>query len=359
MEHFADSHIHLTLTSEEKTLFLLNQMASLGVTDCTVHALPYRGEAYNLRLLDIKNRYDKINLRVFGALHDFGQFEGIDPLKQAKTLLALGCDGMKFMEQDPLLRKVKGFGLNDPYYAPLFEYLQENDIPCTFHVADPEEFWEPREMSEEEKKRGWFYGDGTFPTKETILREALEVVEKFPRLRVTFAHFFFQSNHLEFAREVMETYPNVLFDLTPGWEMYLGFSKRISDWHDFFMEHQTRILFGTDSNNYKSDNDKLHLLVKTALTHDESEFPMPAFAHPLIRGLNLPEEAVRNIVWNNYVMFVGERPKKVNTELLQKEAERMLSAMEANLDYKPSVRWLNDDYNNKESVNWLKNYLGK
>jgi len=359
MERFADSHIHLTLTSEEKSQFLLNQMADLGVTDCTVHSLPYRGEAYNLRLLDLKNRYEKIHLRVFGALHDFGQLEHISPVEQAKTLLALGCDGMKFMEEDPLMRKVKGFGLNNPYYAELFAYLQANDVPCTFHVADPETFWEEREMSEEEKKRGWFYGDGTYPTKEAIMQEALDVVEKYPKLRVTFAHFFFQSNHLEFAKEVMDTYPNVLFDLTPGWEMYIGLSKRISDWHNFFMEYQHRILFGTDSNNYKSDNDKLHLLVKTALTHDETEFPMPAFAHPIIKGLHLPEEAVRNIVWNNYAEFAGEMPKAVNTVLLRSEAEKMLAALEGNPDYQPTVRWLKDDYKNRESVAWLKGYLTK
>lgn len=102
----------------------------------------------------------------------------------------------------------------------------------------------------------------------------------------------------------MEKYPNVNFDLTPGWEMYVGFTKRVDDWHDFFTKYSGRILYGTDSNSSKSNNPEIHQLVRLGISHDSSEFEMPIWKHT-IRGLYLDDETRQKICYDNYMRFIN------------------------------------------------------
>ena len=153
------------------------------------------------------------------------------------------------------------------------------------------------------------------------------MLDKHPRLRVTFAHFFFLSNHIEEATRVLETYPNVHFDLTPGWEMFLGFSKDIDAWQAFFEKYADRILFGTDCNDIKDFNPQIYQLVRMAISHDKTEFKMPAYRDYYIKGLDLSEAALAKITYQNYVRFVGE-PKKVDRGALLLAAKRLLVDIE-------------------------------
>jgi predicted TIM-barrel fold metal-dependent hydrolase len=105
--------------------------------------------------------------------------------------------------------------------------------------------------------------------------------------------------------------------------MYVGFSKDITAWQEFFKKYADRILFGTDSDNEKKTNAEIHLLVKMALTHDESEFMMPCYREELIRGLHLPSDVLDKICYKNYERFFGE-PKAVNTDLVKTCAARLL-----------------------------------
>lgn len=340
MKRFADSHIHMKDNDPEPILRMLDLMASIGVTDTTIHALPYRGVNQNLKALYWKSHYDGMKIRAFGSLHHVAPFTETPPLEQVKKLLALGCDGIKMMEMDPLFRRNRGFGLDDAYYEPMFRYLEEKDVPVVMHVADPETFWEVREMTAEEIRRGWFYGDGTYPSKEQITREALNVAERHPKLRITFAHFLFLSNFPEEAERVMETYPSVNFDLTPGWEMYIGFSRHIEYWHDFFVRYGDRILFGTDSNTFKGSNAELNRLVTMALTHDHSEFPMPCFGGKIIRGLELDEDTFDRITYLNYERFVGRETRPVPAGLFYAEAENMLKKLENVQGEEEAAAWL-------------------
>lgn len=330
MKRFADNHLHMTRQSDFETIpKYLNLIASVGVTDATLHSLPYHMVEQNLKVLYWKSHYDKIRLRAFGALHDFGPYAAIPPLKQAERLIELGADGIKMMEMDPPFRRDLKRGVNDPYYEDMFAMLEDRGIPVEMHVADPETFWEKREMSPEEIARGWFYGDGTYPSKEQLTEETLELCARHPKLKVTLAHFFFLSNFPEKAEEVMQNYPNVRFDLTPGWEMYLGFSKDIKFWHDFFTRYSNRILFGTDSNCFKDSNRELNQLVRMALSNSANEFAMPCFGGHIIRGLHLDQSVIDRITYNNYIDFVGENVRPVDDSVLRGCAERMLAHLKA------------------------------
>ena len=143
----------------------------------------------------------------------------------------------------------------------------------------------------------------------------------------------------------MKKYPSVYFDLTPGWEMFLGFSKDISFWRDFFIEYSDRLMFGTDSCTDKDNNAQLYDMVIAALTHSADEFPMPAYHNPIIRGLDLPSDIVEKICYKNYTSFVGETPASVDRMMLTDAVRKMKN------DTRDSV--------DAESGAWMSTFLGE
>ena len=297
---------------------MLDDIAAVGVTDACLLPLPYRGAAENLAALYWKMTYSRIKLRAFGGLHLTDRYAAVAPEKQAEALLELGCDGFKIMDA-PSSRRFMGHGFDDPRYEKLFALLEERGVPVNIHVADPEEFW----------NAGGIYADPSYVSKQKLYDETFTVLDRHPGLKVTFAHFFFLSNQPKEAVRVMETYPNVRFDLTPGVEMYRNFDSRIDFWHDFFTRYSHRILFGTDANTYKTTNQELELLVYRKLTESHDLFTQRCYGKDFtVRGLALPDEVVNRICYQNMIDWVGETPKAVNVPMFQSCCRRVIHDIE-------------------------------
>lgn len=326
MKKFADAHVHMTDIDFGTCKRFLDEIASQNVTHVALQSLTYRSVAYNLSLLYWKEHYKDIEIAVFGMVHNEDFYKEIPYEVQAKALIEMGCDGIKFMYA-PDTRKKLGHAICDARYDKMFSYLEENDIPVTIHVNDPEKLWEKRELTEYEILRGWGYCDGTYLSKQEIYEEAFAMLNKHPKLKVTFAHFYFLSCFMEEAVRVMETYPNVKFDLAPGWEMFLGFSQDIDAWQAFFEKYSDRILFGTDCNNIKDFNPAIYQLVRMALSHDKTEFKMPCYGGHVIKGLDLSEKTLDKICFENYAGLVGT-PKPVKMDRVLQAAQRMLCDVE-------------------------------
>lgn len=332
MKRFADAHIHIRNSNVKEIRAMLDVVADKGVTDAALMALPYHSEIENLSAIYHKMTYRRMKLRAFGGIHFCDRYAGISPEKQAKELFRLGCDGIKMMDADPDVRRYIGYGLDNAYYDAFLSMMEEEGKPLLVHANQPEEFW-----FEGARERHF---DGGYLSKQEIYDELFLMLDRHPHLKITFAHFFFLSNEYEEAVRVMESYPNVRFDLTPGWEMFLGFSKDIDRWRSFFIKYADRLLFGTDTNTYKDFNDKIHDLVYFALTHDESEFPMPAYRPNLnIRGLHLPEDVIERICYKNFIDFVGgEESAPVDEEYFEFLCRRVESDMETLPVYEEFVR---------------------
>ena len=330
MKAFADVHVHMEQYAAEPATAMLDRIADCGVTSIALQALPKYSMAENLAVLYWKTRYRRMEIFAFGGLHQFDCFGDIPYEKQAERLLDLGFDGMKFLDMKPDFRKRLGKGLNDPSYDRMFSLLEERQVPVMIHSGDPESFWDRSQVTEYQIRRGWFYGDGTFLTSREIYEEVFAMLDRHPALQVTLAHFFFLSQQLDEAVRVMETYPNVRFDLTPGGEMYLGFSKNIDAWHDFFIQYRNRILFGKDSNTMKGEtNASLNGFIRTALTHDRSLFTGKCYGDMTIRGLDLDEDTVQRICCGNFTDFVGKR-RIVPDNAVPGEAERLYAVVRDN-----------------------------
>lgn len=318
MRKIADSHIHIRLCQDNEITTMLDDMASVGVTATCIQPLPYRGCAENLAGLYHKMTYKKMDVYAFGGLHNTDRYAEIPPEVTAKALIELGCDGFKIMNC-PSLRAFLGHGFNDERYEKMFQYFEDEQIPLTIHVNDPEEFWQPN---------GEFYGKG-YILKKDLYDEMFEILDRHPKLKINFAHFFFLSNCPFEAIRVMEKYPNVYFDLTPGVEMYYNFDNNLDFWQDFFKKYSHRILFGTDCNTYKAyTNKELVLLVYRKLTESTDHFTQVCYNMDFtVRGLDLPEEVVERICYTNFFDFVGKK-RPVDTKKYFEYCERIIHDIE-------------------------------
>ena len=254
----------------------------------------------------MKHTYKKMEVRAFGGLHITDRYAAYSPLEQVKALIELGCDGIKLMFS-PDIEKYIGKGLDDEYFDEMFSFLEENDIPVNIHLADPEKMW----------LEGGQYADPSFPTKAQMYEEAFNMLDKHPRLRVCFAHFMFLSDFPDEAERVMNKYPNVLFDLTPGVEMYYNFDKDIAGWKAFFEKYNQRIIFGTDCNIVKICNKELEMLVYRKLT-EKGEYSEFLYGRDIcVHGLDLSDDAVKRICYDNYFKFLGKKPRTVNIQKMR------------------------------------------
>lgn len=243
--------------------------------------------------------------------------EGMDPLTQYRELMETGFDGIKMLETKPTTIKKLCRPVCDPLYRDFFDAVEEDGTHMVWHVNDPAEFWDRALAPAFCIEAGWFYGDGSYPSHEEIYRQAFAVLDRNPKLNVTFAHFFFMSGCPERLEKVFEKYPNTAVDLTPGSEMYGGFKRRISYYRDFFTRHADRIEFGTDASdeaNVVEDNFWLADTVYRFVTTEEA-FQLWETEGC---GLNLPGEVQEKILSGNFLRRVGTQPKPVNAGALKR-----------------------------------------
>lgn len=333
---FADMHVHCKEDLDEG-LAMLADLKDFGIKDFNILAITYNDFPIddNIRALFYKKMMTDANVSVFGGLYysPYINHYGVSFLEQAQKLLDMGCDGIKFIECKPDYRKYIGFGLDSKIYDEMFDMLEEKQVPLVCHINDPEEYWDEEKIKEwpiGERliELGWLYNNDTFLTYEEIVDEMIRRLEKNPKLNIIFAHFMFLSNQIEVAKKLVETYPNLKFDLTPGWEMYVGFAKNYDAWREFFETYSDRIYYGSDSHSYPIRKE-IHETLRYAVGGEREEIPMPHVDFARMRGFDLSQEAQENICYNNFKRTVGT-PKPVNTELLLSEAQEMLARLKNN-----------------------------
>ena len=265
-----------------------------------------------------------------GLEHPIDAFEREDSylsdlyLKQAEEYKAAGFDGMKMLEGYPSVRKAMKRPLDHSVYDKYYSFLEENNIPVTMHLANPESLWNIAEADEYSIKMGRVC-DSTYPTKEELHDEVDGIMKKHPRLRLTLAHFGFMSTDIERAKRWMD-YENTCFDITPGGEQLLKMGKEWDSWGGFFEKYQDRILYGSDYYAYPEDEKWEENFTKRPKfireffeTDTEHEYQSEKF-----RGIKLDGKIIEKIYWNNAMRLFGE-PKKINYSYIKDNAEKLLS----------------------------------
>lgn len=278
-----------------------------------------------------------------------GEWERIDAEQMSKqlaaevtTLKTIGFDGLKLIEGKPTVRKMIPIPLNAPHYEEMWATLERLEMPVLWHVADPEEFWDPVLAPSWARDQGWFYGDGTFPTKEELYGEVDDVLTRHPNLKVIFAHFFFLSADLPRAGKFLDAHPRACFDLTPGSEMYINFTPQLEATREFFSAYQDRLIYGTDiaSHSLMAEKGKDRALatawmVRKFLESDGMFQPPDLLANwrtadlDSFRGLGLARDILEQIYHENFERLYGTSPAPLDCDAAVGELERMTAVIDA------------------------------
>lgn len=237
-------------------------------------------------------------------------------------LMELGYDGIGEMGSKPATRDVH-VPLDSPYYRGFWEACEEHSFPVLCHIGDVEDFWHEETTPGWAKERGWGYYHGDYPSLEELYTEIENVLTRHPDLPIALCHFLFLSPHLERAEEFLETYPNACLDLSLGVELMYNISRRRDDYRDFFIRHDTRILFGTDigmSTTLPQHIARITMIRRFLETGDEFHTPDAAddlltrYELPYV-GLDLPRSSLERIYAGNFRRLWGDEPRKVDADL--------------------------------------------
>jgi predicted TIM-barrel fold metal-dependent hydrolase len=164
-----------------------------------------------------------------------------------------GAAGLKIFKELGLRHKDASGNLipvDDPRLDPLWAMASELGVPVLIHIADPVAFFQPLEPDNERWEQlqvhpDWHFGRPEFPDHDDLLAQRNRVVERHPETTFIGAHLGNYPEDLAYVAACLERYPN----------FYVDTSARIGEFgrhpvdkvRAFFVKHQDRIIFGTDS----------------------------------------------------------------------------------------------------------------
>ena len=315
-----DGHIHYADSLEAERLRYI--IEAYGLSGVALQCIPKGGkipveeDAFSFK------RQSSVPVYIFGGLDrrifslSSGRMAEALP-SEIDRLMTMGCDGIKMLDGKPGVRRRQNLRLDAPNYDKMFDYAQRTQFPILYHINDPIEFWYRDRLPQWAVEKDFFYGDGTFPHKFEIDEETFGFLRKHPNLNLCIPHFFFISDQPGLCCEMLDRYPNLFFDITPGWEMFENFAKDREYWRSFFSEYSHKILFGTDtfSDHWRETVTCLRRVMET----DE---PFVAFEENCV-GLDLPEKTLRDIYFNNYHKFIRRMDKKINVDMVLEYADTL------------------------------------
>ena len=241
-----------------------------------------------------------------------------DYAAQLALWMEAGFDGLKLIETKPNCCKETGVRLDDARFEPLFSRLEREAVPIIWHVGDPATFWDPALVPSWAAENGWAYLDGSFPTLEELYRQTENVFARHPLLKATLAHFYFTSDAPKHAAHMFESYPNLRFDLTPGTEMYDGFTRHADFFRPFFLKYADRLILGTDTDvdavwDESRTNPQTRNILRYLSTDDSF-----LFGDAVVKGFQLPDEVVGRIAGKNHEAFVTDTPRTLDRDAVMR-----------------------------------------
>ena len=239
-----------------------------------------------------------------------------DYAEQAEQLIAAGFDGIKLFAK-PTVRRAFGQPIDSPVFDSLYAWLNKTGTPVLIHIADPATFWDAHRIPENFRARGWYYGDGSYPSQRQMFDETEAVLDRFPDLNLVLPHLYFHSDALPRLEYLLNRHPRLRIDCTPGIEMYYNFSQNIESARAFFLQYADRIHFGTD-NFGRAIGVELDYLAAAKETirylRDMLENRHASIYGEPQNGLALPADVLQHIYADNFLECVGGDPKPVSAK---------------------------------------------
>lgn len=199
------------------------------------------------------------------------------------------------------------FRIDSPKLDPVFQALEDNELPLLIHVADPDTYFELH------------YQDASkYGTKEDNLSQLEAVLERHPRLAFQIPHFGSQPeiHRLSNLASWLDRFPNVILDTASSRWMARELSKDVQKAREFLLKYSDRVLFGTDLSANRGDTEYFgaryiaqRILWETKVQGEPLPFEDPDTKNSggtFINGLDLPLSVLRQLYWENAIRVYGQ-----------------------------------------------------
>lgn len=218
-----------------------------------------------------------------------------------------GCRGIKMWKVISLNQKDKlgnYIRVDDPRLNIVYQTAANLNMPILIHIADPCAFFEPVDEENERfdelhEHPDWQFGKPDQMSFEQLMQMQDRMIEQQPETTFIVAHFGSYAENLAHVSERLDRYPN----------MYIDIAARVAELgrvpysaRSFFIEHQDRILFGTDST--PLDFNQYPICFQFLETFDEyfpywAEDEVPMQGDWYIYGIGLPDHVLKKIYYQN------------------------------------------------------------
>ncbi len=332
MEPVREGHAHVKFEKpiDESVEIFRNILEHFNYEALQILAMPCYSMTENYKAAYCKA---KLAPRVFAAAgleHNSDARDTKDYFtNQIREYHAMGFDGMKMLEGKLTTWRMLHRMVNDRVLDGYYAYAEENEIPIVMHLGDPAKFWDLSKVTEYAISRGWVYTEDE-PSLEELRGNVEDVLSRFPGLHLTLAHFYFMSEDLERAAKLMDTYKNLCFDLTPGGEMFVGFTKNYDEARLFFEKYSDRLLYGTDMYNVFESPEKAETEIAgprvfqlRSYLEKTEPFMAPNLSDAPLRPFGLPAEITDKIYRTNSIRRYGKTPRPFDTERLLVKCEEV------------------------------------
>lgn len=328
----SDNHTHIwrELPLDDTVKFFSDAFENFGYDSITTLAIneqprnaqKNRALAPNLKGLYLKKIFAK-RIYSYAGLHLMQgdkKSTASDFLNQAKMYYDAGFDGMKLFYSSGMYEE--GYPqLRYKIYEPYFKYMEDMQFPIIIHIGGPEMcFRDIEEIPPDQRK---WHVKNCYIHFNDMIDDLISMMNKFPKLRIVLAHFGFISEHIDVAKEWLEKYENMYFDLTPSLFMYYDFQKKKKEWTEFFIKYQDRIIYGTDIGSNVEDLERaepkaLNHVVKGFFCETETIHEFNEDFSPMV----LPDDVLKKIYKENMLKLHNyKEPREISDKAIFPEIE--------------------------------------
>jgi predicted TIM-barrel fold metal-dependent hydrolase len=302
------------LLTPEGLVTLGNALDSLNVR-IMLSADNMSGDRLKTALANIKaNDRMKDRVRVLAGIN----FQNVGPgwaqkaVAQLDADIAAGAVGVGEISKSfgGSIKKPDGSRLHidDPELDPIWDECAKLGIPVFIHTADPQEFFEPIDYTNERWLELSLFADrrypqDRFPSFETLMTERDNLFRKHKNVTFVAAHMGWHANNLARLAKMLDEMPNVYTEV--GAVLYdIGRQPRGA--HDFFVKYQDRILFGKDS----FQPEEYPYYWRVFETHDEYfDYYRNYHAFWKLYGIDLPDAVLKKVYFENALKLTKGIPQ--------------------------------------------------
>jgi predicted TIM-barrel fold metal-dependent hydrolase len=220
--------------------------------------------------------------------------------------VAAGARGLKIYKglgMDTTDAAGRRIAVDDPRLDPIWEACARLGVPVLIHTADPAQFWQPKDGSNERLYElieipGRHRDPATDVPWEQLIAEQHSLFRRHPETTFINAHLGWLGNDLARLGKLLDECPNVHTEIGAVLAE-LGRQPRFA--REWLIRYQDRVMFGKDSFE-PSEFPYYFRVLETA----DDYFPYYRRRHAFWRlyGLDLPDEVLRKLYYGNALRVV-------------------------------------------------------